>query len=93
MQAVVSCLCADPRSAWELTGQQGEREAAHPRLHPASQLDPVYIYRFTRKGGRQAQVHIFIGFLLGKATGFSAKHFCHLNKRELTVVQHPGISA
>lgn len=49
MQAVVSCLCADPRSAWELTGHQGEREAALPRLHPASQLDPVYIYRFTKK--------------------------------------------
>lgn len=47
VQAPVSCLCTDPRSAWELTGHKGEKEEARPCLHPASQLDLVFINRMT----------------------------------------------
>lgn len=75
MQAVVSCLCTDPRSVW------GEKAAAHPRLHPAY----IYIYRLTEKAVDKHKCTSL--FLLSKATGFSAKHLCPLNKRELTVLQ------
>lgn len=49
VQAPVSCLCTDPRSAWELRGHEGEKEEAHPCLHPTSQLGLVDVCRMTEK--------------------------------------------